>query len=153
MNFLRKWVAEKRRPDDIGREHLGWFLFKSRFLQVNLVCQTHSDEDNDFRPSTLPHALWLLEGEYTLVRQEKFFSVEDQKWLTAEIAEYFDRPAFHVFAPEDLYHIELYPAKTYGETILDMPGWMTMKDVRFDTQSQVWFLTWGWSWKALLTLR
>lgn len=146
MNFLRKMVAEKRRPDNIDRCTLKWILTKNRFIEISLICFVDSEDRDDYRPSDRPHALVLLEGEYLLVQRRPWLFSPDGD---TDVIELIDARDIRVFNPTDLYHVELFPPETTEEAMLDMPAWMGHSDVRFNTKSQAWFLYWSWTWNPL----
>lgn len=159
MKWYRK-LAERKRPNYIGDNAMGWYLVVTKWFGLALTLRYRSDSTFDQRAEANRITV-ILEGtrlrhyevprtgehEPAIVVPKDAYTYGDKKGLWASVKE---RPK--TVSREIVGHrggIELLPAQRLEDRLVNLPT-LRHEELVFDSEAQVWALVfvWGGAWNA-----
>ena len=144
MKWFEK-LAARRKPTSKSPSGFYWQLFHFWKLHIRLIVKTHSTTDS--RVCQMASLSYVLQGAYL---EHRLYGEKDEgdyeyhdaegRWVVHDV----QAREFRAWGVGEKQRIELYPAQNTADKIIDMPEWMALNDVDFNTEKQVWILSFGW---------
>lgn len=149
MNKHLKNLARKRRPDAITHTRMIWTLLNLGFFQVRLVLLYRSEDLSVPTACTRDRKVFVigLEGELREHRKGDFSPREGKDFYhTIQGGEiwtstHYAAPFSFWYRKGDVRSIELMPAMSTSEKIIDFNEWATAEELVSDAERQAWLLT------------
>ena len=144
MKWFERYAA-KHPPTYKSSTGFTWLLARVWHLHVGLIVKTHSV----LEPSKceMPSLCYVLDGKFLEHRRDGEKDVDDYvytdsegRWVVHEVR----KGGVRAFGIDDTQRLELFPALSREDRLLDMPEWMTTNDVEFNSEKQVWLLLFAW---------
>lgn len=144
MKWFERYAA-KHKPDFMSATGYGWKFFDFWRLHALLIVKTHTVIES--RPCQVPSLTYVLQGQYLehrlngeKIEGDWIYTDSEGRWVVHEVKQ----GQLRAWEFGERQRIELYPAQRLADKLLDMPEWMGVKDVDFNTERQVWMLSFAW---------
>lgn len=144
MKWFERYAA-KHKPSLSSNTGYGWEIFVLWRLRVALIVKTHT-VTHSCKAET-PSLTFVLQGKYLEHRLNGEKDIDDWEYTDDEgrwVVHTVEQGRLRAFSTGDKQRVELFPAQRLADKLLDMPEWMTVEDVDFNTERQVWLLAFGW---------
>lgn len=144
MKWFERYAA-KHKPTYKSDSGFAWLFRRFWKLRIGLVVKTHTVLEA--RTCEMPSLSLVLDGKYQEHRWEGdkgpddyVYTDSDGRWVVHEV----HAGQVRAFGKGDKQRLELFPAQSVEDRLLDMPEWMTVNEVEFNSEKQVWFLLLAW---------
>ena len=144
MKWFERYAA-KRKPDHKSPSGFAWVLLDFWKLRIALAVKTHSFLET--RTCEVPSLTYVVSGKYLEHRKDGDKGADDYMYTDSEgrwVVHTVSQGHLRAFGRGDSQRLELYPAEKLGDKLLDMPEWMTVNEVEFNSEKQVWLLLFAW---------
>lgn len=152
MKTYLKNLARRRRPDIITRTRMIWTLLNLGFFQVRLVLMYRSDALGESAICTRNRRVLVhvFEGELREHRKGDFAPLQGVDFYHVVqdgaiwTATHYRAPCSLRYRQGDVRSIELFPAVSASEKIIDFNQWAEGEEFIRDADRQAWAVTVSW---------
>ena len=144
MRWFERYAA-KHKPDFKSSTGFGWKFFDFCRFHVLLAVKTHTVLDT--RVCEIRSLSYTLSGNYLEHRRDGDKAFDDYVYTDSEgrwVVHEVHAGQVRLWDKGDEQRMELFPAQSMQDRLFDMPEWMTINDVEFHSEKQVWVLLFAW---------